>query len=151
MRLRLALLAAATGFLLVGCGGAGAPAEPGDPALVAVIDLVDVDAFRAAQPGTWVELSRDAGLESVSVLSYDPTRPPPARQEVAAWGKVGSGPQTMGEVVLSVAVQDGSAFYVVEFDPDTRAQLFEDGAWFLPEDRAAFVDHQLGLITAALP
>lgn len=143
------VVAAAAGLLaLTGCSATGA--GDGDPALLKVIDRVDAVAYEAANPGSFVELSRDSGLESVSLLNYDPTRPPPSRQDVVAWGRVGSGPETRGSTVLSVAVQVGQQFYVVEFDPTSREQLFEDGSWFLPEEQAAYVSGQLDKLDALM-
>lgn len=147
---RGALAAAAALLALTGCAPGSDPSQP-NAELLAVIDKVDADAFTKNHPGTFVELSRDAGLESVSILNYDPTRPPPNRQDVVAWGRVGTGPSTREATVLSVAVQEGQKFYVVEFDPDSKSQLFEDGSWFLSEDRSSYVQGQLALIDTLLP
>lgn len=137
--------------LLMTTGCSAAPAPQKDPALQAALAAVDAKAFMAKNPGLWVSVETGAGFESVSITNYDPLRlPPPKRQETAAYGKVGTGPETITATVYSVGVQVGTDFYVAEFDPETKTQLFEEGSWPLDEAKQPYIERQLALVDTAL-
>lgn len=147
-----ALLSVFVGLALPGCATASAPASTSttDPAVLATIHKVDGQAFQAAHPGRWVEVTTEPGMESVSVTNYDLGKPPPARQDVVGYGRLGSGPATFDKVVKHVSVIDGKKFYMADLDPASHQLLLEDGSWFLPEDKQAYIDRQLATLDALL-
>lgn len=128
----------ASALTVAGCasdGTGGAHSAP-DAALRNQIAAVDAAAFREQHPELFVDVSTDPGFESVSVMNYDPAElPPPARQDVVGYGRVGLSEETLGDTVYSVLVVDGERAYSAEFDAVTREQVHEEGSWFLPADR----------------
>lgn len=137
----------ASGMLVAGCSTT-LPTEQvtADAVLISAIDSVDIEAFTDQNPGHGIDVSREPGMESISIANYDLTKPPPSRQDVVSYGMVGSSEETRDQVVVSVAVQDGTTYYVAEFDPDSHDMLLEDGTWFLPESRDSYLQRQLALM-----
>ncbi|MFZ1410086.1 MAG: hypothetical protein WAS07_01345 [Micropruina sp.] len=143
-------LAGATLAAVVLLGGVGCSATQravGDAAVIAVVDSVDRTSFAKLHPNLFVADDRGPGMESVSVLNYDPNKfPVPSRQEVVGYGHLGSSPKNFQQVVRHVSVMEGEKFYVVEFDPTSGDKVYEEGSWFLAEERDAYVAKQLAIL-----
>lgn len=153
IRLRLAVLLAGLALLVTGCSGGSATSTTTptpDGTMRELIDRIDVPAFLRLHPGLFVDTSTESGMESISLTTYDPTKPPPARQEVVGFGHLSANPSRLGDRVYSVFVLEGERFYTAEFEADTRVRLSEEGTWFLSTDRDAYVADRLATIDALL-
>jgi len=122
-----------------------------DTALKARIEAVDKVAFMRTHPGMWISTSTDPGFESVTLSNYDPMSvPPPARQEVVEFGRVGSAPSTRALTVYAISVMKDGKYYVADYDATSKALLFTEGAWALDENQQDYATRQLSLMDSVL-
>jgi hypothetical protein len=120
-----------------------APTVSVDQPMVNLIEKV-TQKFPESQYGDYrIVTDLEAGAESVSLLSYDPSvLPPPKFQETVTYG-YDILAQT-DDIVCSIWVSDGaSTYYAVEFAGLTDQVISRDGTWFLEGDSEAYERHQV--------
>ncbi len=150
--LRLTALLTGLALATAGCGSSGSAGTvpAADGTLLALINRVDAPAFLSDHPGLFVATTTEPGMESISLTSYDPAQPPPAKQEVVGFGHLSADAARLDARVYSIFVLDGKRFYAAEFDEDSRRRIAEEGEWFLGTDRDAYAADRLAAIDALL-